>query len=172
MFKQTGEETTNTYIMQKFLANSIVILTTGALGLSAFAMPQSAKSEQTRKSCEVAIANANERITTGRSITISSNIVDGTQTYPDHPVKRPQIVQIRLNGKEAESMMRSPVFQKAIASEIINSCGSVGAVIFAIAQTDWASTFGLMPDGSIKKFQCVTPDRERNKLSWGQTVCL
>ena len=120
MFKQTGEETTNTYKMQKFLANTIVIFTTGALGLSAFAMPQSAKSEQTRKSCEVAIANAKERITTGRSITISSNIVDGTQTYPDHFDNRPQIVQISLGGQSADSVMESPVFQKAIASKIIS----------------------------------------------------
>jgi len=159
-------------MMQKFLANTIVIVTTGVLGLSAFALPQQAKSEQTRKSCEVAIANAKERITTGRNITFSSSIVDDAQTYPDHPDNRPQIVQIRLDGQAADSVMESPVFQKAIASKIINSCTTVGAVIFARQKTDWSSTFGLMSSGTIKQFQCVDPDPEGNKPSWGQTVCI
>jgi hypothetical protein len=159
-------------MMQKFLANTVVIVATGALGLSTFALPEQVKSEQTRKSCEVAIATAKKRITTGRSITISSNVVDGAQTYADHPDNRPQIVQIRLDGQSADSVMESPVFQKAIASKIINSCSTVGAVIFARQQTDWSSTFGLMSSGTIKQFQCVDPDPEGNKPSWGQTVCI
>ncbi|HEY9637330.1 MAG TPA: hypothetical protein V6D14_28275 [Coleofasciculaceae cyanobacterium] len=68
--------------------------------------------------------------------------------------------------------MESPVFQKAIASEIIKSCGSVGAVTFGRHRTDWSITLGVMSDGTIRQFECVNSDPERDKLSWGQQVCL
>ncbi len=159
--------------MQKFLANAIVVIAAGSLSLSAIGLPSQVRSEPKRQTCEAAIANGRERITTGRSVTIvSSSIVDRSQTYPDHPDNRPQIVQFRLDGKAADEVMESPVFQKAIASEIINSCGSVGAVIFGRDRTDWYSTFGLMPSGTIKQFECVDPDPERNNPSWGQQVCV
>ncbi len=159
--------------MQKFLANAIVVIAAGSLSLSVVGLPTQVRSESKGQICEAAIANGRERITTGRSVTIvSSSIVDSSQTYPDHPDNRPQIVQFRLDGKAADEVMESPVFKKAIASEIINSCGSVGAVTFGRYRTDWSSTFGLMPSGTIKQFECVDPDPERNKLSWGQLVCL
>lgn len=159
--------------MQKFLANAIVVIAAGSLGLSAVGLPSQVRSEPQRQTCEAAIANGRERITTGRSVTIVSfNLVDNSQTYPDHPDNRPQIARIRLDGEAADSVMNSLVFQKAIASEIINFCSSVGAVNFQRNQTDWSSTFGLMPSGTIKHFDCVDPDPDRDKLSWGQQVCL
>ncbi len=160
-------------MMQKFLANAIVVIAAGSLSLSVVGLPTQVRSESKGQICEAAIANGRERITTGRSVRIvSSNIEDGSQIYPDHPDGRPQIVQFRLDGEAADSVMNSPVFKKAIASEIINSCGSVGAVIFGRDQTDWYSTFGLMPSGTIKQFECVDPDPERNNSSWGQQVCV
>jgi hypothetical protein len=160
-------------MMQKFLANVIIVIAAGSLGLSAVVLPSSVRSEPKRQTCEAAIGNGRERITAGRSITIvRTSIVDGSQDYSDHPDDRPQIVQFRLDGKAADSVMESPVFQKAIALKIINSCGSVGAVIFERDRTDWSTTFGLMPNGTIKQFECVDPDPERNKISWGQQVCL
>jgi hypothetical protein len=160
-------------MMQKFLANAIVVIAAGSLSLSAIGLPSQVRSEPKRQTCEAAIANGRERITTGRSVTIASfNILDDSQTYPDHPDGRPQIVRIRLDGKAADEVMNSPVFQKAIASEIINSCGSVGAVNFQRNQTDWSSTFGLMPNGTIKQFECVEPGPGRNRVSWGQESCV
>jgi hypothetical protein len=159
--------------MQKFFANAIVFIATGSLSLSAVVLPSQVRSQPKGQTCEAAIANGRQRITAGRSITIvSSNILDGSQTYPDYPDGRPKIVHISLDGKAASSVMESPVLQKAISSEIISSCGSVGAVTFGRYRTDWSSTFGLMPNGTIKQFECVDPDPDRDKLSWGQLVCL
>jgi hypothetical protein len=158
--------------MQKFFANAIVFITTGALSLSPFALPLQARSEQTRKSCETAIADGTSRIEKGREITVTTDITDRGEIYPNHPSGRSLFVRIVLDGNAADSVMLSPVLQKAISSEIISSCGSVGAVTFGRYRTDWSSTFGLMPNGTIKQFECVDPDPDRDKLSWGQQVCV
>lgn len=68
-------------------------------------------------------------------------------------------------------MMGSPVFQRAIASEIINSCNSVGAVTFGRYQTGWVSTVGLMRDGTIQNFECIEHAPDKGSPSWGQEWC-
>jgi hypothetical protein len=88
------------------------------------------------------------------------------------PNGRPLSVTIIVDGDAADSVMSSPVFQKAITSEIIKSCGSVGAVTFGRHRTDWSITLGMMSDGTIESFKCIDPDPEVNKLSWGQQICL
>ncbi|MBD2014302.1 hypothetical protein H6F96_09995 [Microcoleus sp. FACHB-53] len=72
----------------------------------------------------------------------------------------------------ADSVMSSPVFQKTIASEIIKSCGSVGAVTFGRRETDWSITFGIMSGGTIESFKCIDFDPEGNNPPWGEQVCL
>jgi hypothetical protein len=161
----------DTCMLQKFLANTIVVIAAGSLALPAFAMPPQAKSEQTRKSCETARADARGRIEKGRDITVTTDREDYSHLYSNPPKGRPFFVKIGLKGKAADSVMESPVFQKAIASEIINSCGTVGAVRFGIYQTDWLSTFGLMPSGTIKQFECVSVRSGSIKLLWGQEMC-
>jgi hypothetical protein len=115
---------------------------------------------------------AKERITRGRDLRIVRfGNVDASLTYSDHPNGRPLILQILLEGKAAESVMSSPVFQKTVASEIIRSCGSVSAVDFGLYRTSWGSMTGLMPDDTIQPFQCLEPDRDMPKISWGQQIC-
>ncbi|HEY9708604.1 MAG TPA: hypothetical protein V6D48_10420, partial [Oculatellaceae cyanobacterium] len=111
--------------------------------------------------------------TEGRKITIvSADIVDRSQTYPDHPDSRPLIVEIILvDGNAANAVMRSPMLQKAIASEVIKSCKSVGGVTFGIYQTGGSSTLGLMSDASIQSFKCVELGSTENRLPWGQQFC-
>jgi hypothetical protein len=158
--------------MQKFFANAIVFIATGALSLSPFALPLQARSEQTRKSCETAIADATSRLENGREITVTTDITDHSEIYPNHPSGRSLSVGIALDGNAADSVMLSPVFQKAIASEIINACGSVGAVMFGRLQTDWSLTYGIMSDGTVKAFECIDPDPDGNNPRWGQQVCV
>lgn len=158
--------------MQKFFANAIVFIAVGAVGLSAFALPPQAKSEQVRKSCETAIADGRGRIERERDIIVTTDIVDHGELYSNHPNGRPLSVAIIVDGNAADSVMSSPVFQKAIISEIIKSCGSVGAVTFGRRRTDWSITFGVMSDGAIKGFECIDPGPGVNKLSWGQQICL
>jgi hypothetical protein len=128
----------------------------------------SAESERTENSCKVAMNTAKERIKRGRDLRIVS--FENVDAPPDHPNGRPLILQIVLEGKAAESVMSSPVFQKALASEIIRSCNSVSAVNFGMYRSGWGSMTGLMPDRTIQPFQCLEPGSEL-KVSWGQQVC-
>ena len=158
--------------MQKFLANAIVFITAGSLSLSTIVLAPQAKSQEIEKVCQSAIRDAKQCVERRRSITVMTETVDRSQLYPNHPDGRPLIVEITLDGNAADSVMNSPVFQKAITSEIINSCGSVGGVSFGRRKTDWYLTFGLMPNGTIQSFECVDPNPEINGLTWGQQICL
>ncbi len=158
-------------MMQKFFVNTIVFFAAGSLGLSAFALSPQVKSEQTRKSCETAIADGRGRIEKGRDITVRTDIQDLSKLYSNPPSGRPLSVIITVGGNAAGSVMQSPVFQKAIVSEIIKSCDSVGAVDFGKYKTDWSFTFGLMPSGTIERFKCIDAPQV-NRISWGQQVCL
>ncbi|HAG83358.1 MAG TPA: hypothetical protein DCL61_19990 [Cyanobacteria bacterium UBA12227] len=151
----------------KGFINALIFLVAGSLGLSAFILPPQARSQETTPYCEIALSNAKNRIEQGRDIIVEIDIKDGSEKYPDHPDGRPTIIWLIVEGSAAESVMESPVFQKAIASEIIKSCNSVGAVSFNRYQTGWIYTIGLMRDGTIQKFGCVD-DPEQGSPSWGQ----
>lgn len=150
-----------------------VCLTTLLIGMANLVQSSaSAESERTEDSCKVAMNRAKDLITRGRDIRIVSfENVDAPSRYPDHPIGRPLIVQIILEGKAAGSVMFSPVLQKTVASEIIRSCSSVSAIDFGKYQTGWSSMTGLMPDGTIQGFQCLEPSRYGPKPSWGQQTC-
>jgi hypothetical protein len=165
-------------IMHKCLIIVLAVIAagSGSLGLSAFILPPQARSQETGQSCEVAMLNAKKRIEQGRDITVITTITDGTlfdgsKRYPDHPDGRPTIIWLEVDGNAADSVMESLVFQKAIASQIIKSCNSVGAVTFIRYQTGWSSTVGLMRDGSIQNFECIDHDPEKGSPSWGQNWC-
>ncbi|MBD2016113.1 hypothetical protein H6F96_19335 [Microcoleus sp. FACHB-53] len=57
----------------------------------------------------------------GGIINMNIPVNDATQPFAG----RPLFVTIIVDGNAADSVMSSPVFQKAITSEIINSCGSL-----------------------------------------------
>ncbi len=158
--------------MHKRLINALIFITAGSLGLSALILPPQARSKETGQPCEVALLNAKNRIEQGRDIIVEIDIRDGSEGYPDHPDGRPTIISLVVEGSAIVSVMRSSVFQRAIASEIIKSCNSVGAVSFQVSKTDWIYTIGLMRDGSIQHFECAEPYApERGSPSWGQEWC-
>lgn len=157
--------------MHKHFINAFAVIATGSLGLSSFILPPQARSQETGKFCEAVILNAKKRIEQGREITVMTNIEDGSELYPDHPDDRPTIIKIIVNGRAADSVMESLVFQKAIAEAIIKSCNSVGAVTFGLSGSGWTSTVGLMRDGSIQNFECIDHDPEKGSPSWGQNWC-
>jgi short subunit dehydrogenase-like uncharacterized protein len=157
--------------MQENLTKTVLIITTGFLGLFALVLPPQAKSEETGKSCQVAMSAAKERIEEGRNITVKIDATDNSKAYPDYPRGRSEGVIVGLIGREADSVMSSPVFQKAIASEIIRACNFIGAVSFNKYRTGWTSTIGLMSDGTIQPFKCYEADQGRPRLSWGFENC-
>jgi hypothetical protein len=108
------------------ISNALVFIAIGSLALSAVVVPSQVRSED----CEASIRSARERIERGRTIGVVTDTVDRSNLYPNHPKGRPQFVTIVVDGKAANSVMSSPAFQKAIASEIIKSCSSVGAISF------------------------------------------
>jgi hypothetical protein len=158
-------------MMQKFFANTVIFIAVGSLGLSASVLPSQAQSEQTRKSCETAIVDGKGRIERGRDITVRTDITDWSEIYSNPPNGRPLSVTIGVGGDAASSVMESPVFQKAIASDIIKYCSSVGSVTFHMRESDWAVTSGIMPDGTIQDFECTDPAPEGQKPRWGQQSC-
>ena len=158
-------------IRHKRLIEALAVIAAGSLGLFASILPPQARSQETGKSCEAVILNAKKRIEQGREITVMTNIEDGSELYPDHPDDRPTIIKIIVNGCAADSVMESPVFQKAIASEIIKSCNCVGAVTFGLYGSGWTSMMGLMRDGTIQNFECIDHDPEKGSPSWGQNWC-
>ncbi|MBD2014300.1 hypothetical protein H6F96_09980 [Microcoleus sp. FACHB-53] len=87
--------------MQKFFASTIVFIAAGSLGLSAFALPTQAKSKQTRKSCETAIADGRSRIEKARDVSVTTDIADHSEFYPNHPKGRPLFVTIIVDGNAA-----------------------------------------------------------------------
>ena len=157
--------------MQENFTKTVLIIATGFLGLSALVLPPQAKSEETGKSCQVAMSAAKERIEQGRNLTMKFDATDNSKAYPDYPRGRSEGVIVGLIGREADSVMSSPVFQKAIASEIIRACNSIGAVSFNKYRTGWTSTIGLMSDGTIQPFKCYEADEGRPRLSWGLENC-
>lgn len=158
-------------IMHKYLIEALAVIIASTLVLSTLILPLPARSQETIKSCELVIQNAKKRIEQGRRITVTTNIIDVSKKYPDHPNDRPTIVMIAVDGQAAYAMMVSPVFRRAIASEIIKSCNSVGAVTFNRSQSAWLVTVGLMKDGSIENFECILQDRQKDPPSWGQEWC-
>ncbi len=161
--------------MQKSFTKTILIIATSFLVFFPLVLPLEAKSQETGKSCEAAINAAKERIERGRNITVKISVRDNSKAYSDHPSSRPDDVGLVLvgsiTGSDADSVMSSPVFQKAIATEIIRSCNSISSVTFNKNLTGWSSTIGLMSDGTIQPFKCYEFDQGRRDLPWGFQNC-
>ncbi len=161
--------------MQKSFTKTVLIIATGFLVFFPLVLPLEAKSQETGKSCEAAINAAKERLERGRNITVKIVVRDNSKAYPDHPNGRPETVLLGLVGSiigsDADSVMASPVFKKAIATEIIRSCNSIGSVTFNKNQTGWISTIGLMSDGTIQPFKCDDYDQGKARRSWGWESC-
>lgn len=130
--------------MQKLIA-------TGLIALNIFLSPtMTVRAQEVRKQdCTAAIANAQKRIETGRSVEVIVRSSEISQEYPDHPADRLYQYKLLLQGNASESIMNSPQFMKLIAEPIINNCNTVGLVTFAVYQSGWNLSIGLMPEGKI-----------------------
>jgi hypothetical protein len=74
-----------------------------------------------------------------------------------------------FKGPEAKTIMNSGRLQESVANQILTGCTSLSAVRFGY-WNGWFQTYGLMPDGKIKPFECIEPG-VGNKPKWGQVIC-
>lgn len=86
----------------------------------------------------------------------------------DNPWKasRDMIMGIVLGEPGLDNVENSPQFMKNIAQDIIDSCSNIVLVYFQLGY-EWGEDFGLMPDRTIKQFECFNSD-----ILWGYTGCL
>lgn len=132
---------------------------------------------QSTRTCTQVILDAQNRLETGRDLTVELRRDNLSRNYPDYPENHPDEYIWALRGSATSDVLASPQMMKAIAVEIINTCDSVGAVTFARDQSGQLGRYGLMPDGSIKGFKCaedfgIELGRENNqKPQWGMQFC-
>lgn len=109
----------------------------------------------------------------GRKLEVSVRSRDISQTYPDHPVGRPREYLFTMKGPATASIFNSPKLLQSVGAGIFANCSSVGTVTFALANSGWMSTLGLMPGGQVEFFQCLEARRDTagRRLKWGQQYC-
>jgi len=157
-------------MMRQLIVAGVTVLNT----LSILSVSLPLRAEGKPRDCTMTIAAAQKRLTTGRDVEVNIKSFDISESYPDHPDDRPMTYLLVLKGAATESIMRSPRFQKAIATEIIKSCGSVGVVTFGMDGTGWGQSVGVLPGGRVDNFECVEHIGSRGvpkKLIWGQEFC-
>lgn len=134
--------------------------------------PLQAQKSEIGDRCTAAVASAQKRIEAINNVSVLLNIADNIpQIYSNYPANRPYRYTFALNGTAASLIMNSDKFMKSIATSVTSNCNSVSMVIFAVYQTDWYYSYGLLPSGKIENFSanCVEPGP--GKLRWGQQTC-
>ncbi len=141
----------------------------GNYRLSVNAMTASTSPSTTN--CTEAKVNAIRAIEQGRNISVREENFDLSE-YADYPTDRPDEYALIMDGPATESILNSNQFMKTLATEIISTCDSVGAVVFALDNSGWGVTLGLFPDGSIDFFECIFPEQGSSDiLPWGYKYC-
>ena len=146
----------------------------GLIALTNLFLPLSVQAQELESSdrCTATITSAQKRIETGRNVDVVLDVADNLpKIYSNYPANRPYRYTFALNGSAAESVMNSDKFMKSIAASVISNCSSVSMVIFAVYQTDWYYSYGLLSSGKVENFisNCVEPGT--GKLRWGQQTC-
>ena len=150
------------------------LIATGIIALNTFTilnLPASVKAEDDR-SCTAAIAKAQRQIETGRSLEVSTRSSDLSEFESDYPDGRPMSYQFVMSGSAVGAVMNSPKFMKVIATNVIQSCSSVGKVSFAVNGSGWGLSLGVLPGGRVDFFECFeSQGRNSPNLVWGQEYC-
>lgn len=148
-------------------------ITIGSIALiTLLPRPLQAQRLETGDRCTAAIASAQRRIEAVNNVSVLLNVADNIpQFYSNYPANRPYRYTFALNGNAASSIMNSDKFMKSVATSVTTNCNSVSMVIFAVYQTDWHYSYGLLPSGKMENFSanCVEPGL--GKLRWGQQTC-
>jgi hypothetical protein len=79
------------------MKNLTVFWATITVCISTLILPSKAISQATIQPCELALFNSKKNIEQERDITVTMDITDGSESYPDYPDGRPIIIVIYLN---------------------------------------------------------------------------
>lgn len=152
------------------LRQSGIGLATGGLVVGSM-VAQPAKAEHS--SCDVAIAETKfqiENINTEVVNIRASDMRDWESSH--HPEIYPIYVSFTMNGSGVDSVMNSPAFLTKLSYDIIMACGPVSLVGFGVDGTDWVRDYGLVDEGQVVPFRCLSAGGPDIVIPWGYSICL
>lgn len=139
---------------------------------------------QSSRRCNSAIVNAVNTLEQGREVGV---LVDATQLssrFLNVPRTRPNGISMGLDGPAARSVMFSPQLLTILSTGMMQSCTTVGAVVYSSAEAGFERTFGYLPQLAtaesgpnavpVGEFVCTAPDNQEDKVPWGNDsgMCL
>jgi len=135
---------------------------------------QEAQPVQKVRDCATTVLEARNTLEEGRDVNISEiRSSSVSNSYSDYPEGRPMSYRFKLGGSAAADIMYSPQLMTMLSQSIIGSCGTVSNVTFAVDQTDWERTYGLVGQGRVEEFRCIEAGRgSSSSLAWGYKFCL
>ena len=138
--------------------------------------------------CKRTLAGEIETLEQGRDLATTASALPLSNRYKTVPESRPNGINLLFTGPAARSVLSSPQLLSAAATQVIQDCVEVGAVVFESDDTRVQRTFGYLPEGrSVEspstliafEFICATtPDSSSRPqetvpwLEWGQQPCL
>jgi hypothetical protein len=153
----------------------ISLYSNNLFGVVTFSLPMMAQ-KPTSQSCSAAKKIGKHRLESIKEISsVGVNQYNLSQQYPDHPTGRDQNYTFSMKGSAVGIVMSSPKFMTSIGQNVIRNCKTVGKVTFALANSGWGISVGLLSDEHIGVFKCLNhPDPRLNvvqKISWGEEYC-
>jgi hypothetical protein len=128
---------------------------------------------QSGESCQDAVNRTKSKLERANS-RIGTAIVS-EHSYKSYPEGRRLEYVMGIGGSGAVDVLRSPVFLRSIADDIISQCRDIGLFSIGLDRSEISRSYGIMYDGSVKEFQCIEDAfdprtrtyRYNQPLSWG-----
>lgn len=122
--------------------------------------------------CRTAVRSTQQRLEGVSNIQqVNVRLGDITQQYPDHPRERTQSFTFAMKGKSVESVMNSSNLMTALAQPILKNCDAVGLVTFALANSGYGISIGILDSDRIGKFACLEHQINAPRPAWGEEFC-
>lgn len=131
--------------------------------------------------CSATLSAVIQSMETGRDVRVLPSLLQLIDRYTSVPEGKPDGVEIGLSGTATPSVMASSQLIKYVASRLIESCTSVGAVAFKPESYAEERVFGYSPakafeapaENPVEEFNCTAPadSRFESRSPWGQKHC-
>lgn len=126
-----------------------------------------------QSTCQDAINRSRSKLQMANSRIGSSNIRN--HSYASYPEGKRLEYVIGITGSGSTDVLRSPVFLRSIADDIISQCKDIGLFSVGLDRSEIGISYGIMYDGSIKEFRCIGDAFDRRTytqpLNWGDRLC-